>query len=393
MLGPLSPTLTRLLLLVTFLESLGAVLLQRGLYFYTSAIHGFSGTQNLWLAFAQGGSYVLGALGSHALAQRAGERRAMLGCLAALFVLHTTLAVMPSASLITLAFPLIGMMQGLKWPLVESYASAGHNPQALLALVGRYNVAWALAIPLALMLVGALIGASAHRAFFALPASINALALGLVQLWPARPGRLADDHPERPNQATIVASTALLVSSRWTMLSSYLLLFLLAPLMPDIFRRLELAVRLAPSAAALLDVLRLSTFALLGAWPGWRGRRLPLVVAGIALPISFFMVLFAENVAVVLLGEALFGVASGVAYYSALYYALLTKNASVDAGGAHEGMIGLGFALGPLAGLVGHALTDGVGGYVPAMLLSTLPLVVLFFAAALRPLAARPERA
>jgi hypothetical protein len=177
------------------------------------------------------------------------------------------------------------------------------------------------------------------------------------------------------------------------MLSSYLLLFLLAPLMPFIFQRLELPLRLAPGAAALLDVLRLSSFALLAGWKGWHGRALPLALAGAILPVSFFMVLFGQNLPVVLLGEALFGAAAGLAYYSALYYAQLSKNASVDAGGAHESLIGLGFALGPLAGLLGHALTGPIGGYVPAMLLSTLPLVLLFLGAALRPLAAELRRA
>ena len=173
------------------------------------------------------------------------------------------------------------------------------------------------------------------------------------------------------------------------MLSSYLLLFLLAPLMPGIFQRLEVPVRLATSAAAVVDVLRLATFAILGAWAAWHGRALPLLLAGIALPAAFFMVLFGQSLSLVLCGEALFGVASGLAYHSALYYALLAKNASVDAGGAHEGLIGLGFALGPLTGLLGHALTGAAFGYVPAMLLAVLPFALVCVAAALRPLGVR----
>ena len=377
---------------MTFLESVGAVLLQRGLYFYTSAIHGFSDDQNLWLAFAEGSTYVLGAVASHPIAERVGERRAMLGSLLALLALHLALAAAPSALLIAGAFPLIGMMQGLKWPLIESYASAGRNPRALLAMIGKYNVSWSLAIPLSLTLAGALISAAAHRLFFAVPALLNVLAIGLVWFWPTRPGRLQDDHPERPDAAAIAEGAALLTSSRWTMLSSYLLLFLLAPLMPGIFQKLEVPVRLAVSAASLLDVLRLATFAVMGAWGAWHGRKLPLLLAAIALPTAFFVVLFAPSVFAVLLGEALFGVAAGTAYHCALYYALLMKNASVDAGGAHEGLIGLGFALGPLVGLLGHALMGPAGGYVPAMLLSTLPLILLSLGAALRPLRAHRRR-
>jgi hypothetical protein len=103
--------------------------------------------------------------------------------------------------------------------------------------------------------------------------------------------------------------------------------------------------------------------------------------------------LLGTSLPVVLCGEALFGVASGGAYHAALFYALLAKNASVDAGGAHEGLIGLGFALGPLTGLAGHALAQPLGGYVPSMVVATLPLVVLCAAAALGPLARRARAA
>ncbi len=386
--GPLSPAQTRLLLLTTFLESLGTVLLQRGLYFYTSSLHGFSGSQNLWLAFAQGVTYVMGALLSHWLAQRWGERRTALAAIGALLVLHTLLALAPSAALIVAAFPLIGLLQAVKWPIVESYASAGRSPGALVSLLARYNVSWALAIPIALALCGAILTSRAHHYFFLLPALLNVTALALIARWPARPGHFDVDHPERPDASTLARYAELVVSARWTMLASYTLLFLLAPLMPSIFGRLGLEVRHATLAASLLDVLRLITFALLGFFPHWHGRTWPLALTSIVLPISFFMVLFGQTLPVVLLGEALFGIAAGVAYCAALYYALIVKNASVDAGGAHESLIGLGFAVGPLAGLAGHALSKPLGGYVISMLLAVTPLVVAAMGGAFRPLRA-----
>ena len=60
-------------------------------------------------------------------------------------------------------------------------------------------------------------------------------------------------------------------------------------------------------------------------------------------------------------GELLFGTAAGFLYTAALYYAQVVQNASVDAGGAHEALIGVGYALGPGAGLVGTALAHGAG--------------------------------
>ena len=99
-------------------------------------------------------------------------------------------------------------------------------------------------------------------------------------------------------------------------------------------------------------------------------------------------------------GELIFGGAAGFAYTAALYYALLAENASVDAGGAHESLIGIGIGLGPLSGLAGQLL---VGQRVPfttgtalgpfvALALTTLPIMAVCVLGSLRPLLRLPGR-
>jgi MFS family permease len=176
------------------------------------------------------------------------------------------------------------------------------------------------------------------------------------------------------------------VSARWSMLSSYTLLFLLAPLMPESLRRLELEVATATAWVALLDVARVVCFGLSGFYTAWRGRSALLVVSAVTLPFAFAVVLWAPNLPLFALGEILFGLASGFCYSAALYYALLVKNAAVDAGGAHEGLIGLGFALGPLAGLAGSALQSGALGRTEATLIAVSPLALGCLTLALKPL-------
>jgi hypothetical protein len=174
------------------------------------------------------------------------------------------------------------------------------------------------------------------------------------------------------------------MASRWSMLLSYALLFLLAPLLPEVLERFELGVTRATQVAAVLDVARLLAFWALGAWLGWRGRAWPIFLAIAVLPFAFLLALFGGSLASVLLGEVVFGACSGLLYTSALYYALVVKNAAVEAGGAHEGLIGLGFALGPLTGLLAQALEPSVGGRVLAVLVSLAPLCLLFSGLALR---------
>jgi MFS family permease len=377
------------LLALTFVESFGTVLLERGLYFFAHDVLGFGDLQNLWLALAFGVTYVAGALGSHRIATRLGEKRLLVLSLVSLLAVHAVLTAFPTALLVTLAFPVIGLLQGAKWPVIESYVSAGRTPRQLTGELARYNVTWAVSVPLAMAASGPLI-AWAPGLLFAVAALCNVIAALFAVPLRVRPLHLEESHPERPGPRETARLSALLASARWCMLLSYALLFLLAPLMPQLFERLRLPVTQATAAAGVLDLARLACFALLGVWTGWRGRSWPLVLAIAAMPLSFFMILFGTNLPLVLLGECVYGLGAGFAYTAALYYALVVKNASVDAGGAHEGLIGLGFALGPLAGIVAQSMHGVTGGYMPAMLVSIAPLMLLCTTFGLRPLRTVP---
>ena len=50
------------LLLIAFLASFTAILVERGIYFYTDHRLGFTPSQNLWLALGVGVTYIIGAL-------------------------------------------------------------------------------------------------------------------------------------------------------------------------------------------------------------------------------------------------------------------------------------------------------------------------------------------
>jgi MFS family permease len=387
-----SPVPLAALLWLTFLESFGTVLLERALYFFASDVLGFQDIENLWLAFAFGVTYVFGALGSHRAATAVGERRLLVLSLIALFVVHGVLVRAPTALVVTIAFPIIGFLQGIKWPVVESFMSAGRPPRELVREIGRYNTVWGLSVPLAMASSGPLI-ALGPGLMFGAAAVLNLAAAALALLLPAHPAHLDHAHPERPQPGELARFGALLASARWSMLLSYALLFLLAPLMPQVFAKLGLPITHATAAAGLLDVGRVACFAAVGAWVGWRGRPLPLVLSVFVLPLAFFLILFGNNLWLVLFGELLYGLAAGFTYTAALYYALLVKNASVDAGGAHEGLIGLGFALGPLAGIAAHALGGASSSGLLAMLGCVAPLMLLCSVQGLRPLRAVTRRA
>jgi MFS family permease len=385
----LRPSRARAMLWFTFIESLATILLERGVYFYTHDVLRLSERQNLLLAAAFGVAYVVGALASHGAAVRFGERRLLLAAQAALFALHGGLAFFPEAAALTVCFPLIGLLQGLKWPVVESFVSAGHAPAELAVVLGRFNVTWATAVPIALIVSGPLIASDSQSSLFLVAAAGNVLGFALAAVQPAEPEHLDDAHPERPNETEALRFGALLASARWSMLLSYALLFLLAPLLPNVLDHLELGVTAATQVAAMLDIARVATFWALGKFLGWRGRTLPIVIAIAVLPAAFLLILFGGNVVTIVLGELLFGACSGLLYTAALYYAQVVKNASVEAGGAHEGLIGVGFALGPLVGLVAQLLQRSAGSRMLSVLVSLGPVCLVLTGLALASLRRR----
>jgi hypothetical protein len=285
-----------------------------------------------------------------------------------------------------ICFPIIGLLQGIKWPVVESFVSAGRLPSDLAATLARFNVTWAVSVPVALAGSGPLIESGFPPSFFVAAAVCNVVAIALAFTQPKVPQHLDVDDPARPTGEDLARLAGFLAASRWSMLLSYALLFLLAPLLPELLEQLSLDVSRATQAAAVLDVARVIAFFTLGRWLGWRGKTWPLVGAIALLPLAFLLMLFGNDVATLLLGEVLFGLCSGLLYTGALYYALLLKNAAVEAGGAHEGLIGIGFALGPLIGLLSRALEPIAGGRVGAVLLSLSPVCLALTGLALRKL-------
>jgi hypothetical protein len=187
---------------------------------------------------------------------------------------------------------------------------------------------------------------------------------------------------------------SLLAASRWSMLGSYSLMWVLAALLPRVYADLAIDVRAATALSALLDGVRAATFLGLGLWVGWHNRRWTQVIVIFGLPAGFFLTLFGPNLAAalgggsglglatVLVGEVIFGLVAGTTYYAALYYAMVVKNAAVEAGGAHEGLIGAGFAIGPLAGLAGGWLAPMLGGPVAGMTAGIAPIVIICSAGA-----------
>ncbi len=363
-------------LAVTFFESAATIFIERGLYFYTHERLGFTGTENLGLALAWGVAYVVGAQLSHRASKRLSEKGLLVLTLVGQVIGHAVLCVWSGPVAVVALTMAIGCIAGLKWPVLESYVAAGRTPKDQAGALGRFNLSWAGAVPLGLVAAGPLI-AWRPEALFAAAGCLSIVSLVLVRPLPRRLVHLPLDHPERPNTGGMARYRGLLVSARWSMLTGYSLMWILAALLPSVFEGLGVGVAWATALSGLLDVFRFLAFLTLGLWRGWHSRSVPLALVIVGLPAGFFMALFGGDLATVLGGELLFGAAVGMTYYAALYYAMIVKNAAVDAGGSHESLIGADFAIGPASGLAGNGLAPAVGGPVVGRLVGVAPLVVV----------------
>ena len=380
----------RLLLLFSFVQSFATICIERGLMFLAHDRLGFSDEMNLWLAMSLGVAYVAGSLCSHRVSAAIGERRLLLVVIAAEMVICAAMGVWLSPLWVFVGNAVMGGLDGLKWPVVESYISAGRSPLMKAKAVGRFNIAWSLSVPLAMLPAGTIIKVWAPGLLF-LPAALHVWSLWILRAIPSVPRH-------RPQRATGPGGTddlpryrALLVVSRWQMLGSYCLMWVIAALMPGVYERLGVAVTAATILAALLDVARLAAFFFLERSSLWHNRLSPLIVAMIGLPAGFFMIVLGPHVAVVLAGELAYGLAAGMIYYAALYYAMVGSNASVESSGHHEGIIGLGFAIGPMAGLAGKALTPALGPILGTVV-GVSPILLICAAGAARHIRRLPRR-
>ncbi|MFW5681720.1 MAG: hypothetical protein ACOC1G_01830, partial [Phycisphaeraceae bacterium] len=206
-----------------------------------------------------------------------------------------------------------------------------------------------------------------------------------------RPAHLPHDHPDRPPAEEQAKLRRHLVSMRWTMMGSFTLLFLITPMLPEILRdRLGLGLIAATGMAASIDTARVAAFVVMQWTSRWRGSAVVVIAATLATPVGFYAVLLSGELGVVLIGALLFGAANGVVYFAGLYYAMELKNASVDAGGKHEGLVGVSLSLGPGLGLVSRSLTPALGA-TWGLIAATGPLVGSFTALSLWPLIRRRE--
>jgi hypothetical protein len=378
-------------LVVTFLASVSGGAFWAGIFFVTARHYHFSPARNLLLAAVMGLLYAIAARATGRISralQRYLSPRAILALALAVWGLA---AFVPLASSGSEALLWVGALVGavtsaMTWPVVESFVGAGRHGARMRAAIGWFNVTWTPATAVPLLLLPLFAGTNVLWAI-AVSGLTNAGALLALRRLPARPTAHSGE--------AAVASVGreyrfLLRTASWLLPLSYLMSSTLSPVLPH--RLAELGGTIPDSVvAATWMAARFSALAVMWRARFWHGRWGTLAAGAGALAGGLALVLTAPDLGGVVAGLFLFGSGMGITYYTALYYSLSVGHAAVDAGGNFEALIGLGYCVGPLIGLLGAAAAAEHAGSATVAMTWVVTAVVAI--PALRPyLQARRQR-
>lgn len=352
---------------LTFLASIGTGVVWNGVAFVAKHEYGFQKHETLLLYLVLGAVYVAGALSTGRVLRRL---EAWLSPRAALGLILLTEAVVCAALwlsegrwMLWVVACAISVLSSWLWPIVESYLTAGRHGAAMRSAIGWWNLSWTGAVALALVLMAPLLKAEPlvveiggrpialePRLAIVILGALHAVALLFLPWFNRVPGA----HDAAHWQASMTPEYPLLLrAARMLLPLSYVLNAAMAPLLPYWFDRVNLAPIWETPVASTWMWVRIVAMGLMWQVGFWHGRWGTLLAGGVAMAVGFAMVLGAPALWLMIAGLGVFGAGMGIVYYAALYYAMSVGRAEVDAGGTHEALIGVGYAVGPGAGLLG----------------------------------------
>ena len=350
------------------------------LYFLMRDQFRFGNKANLILAAALGLVCAVTAWQAGKFAQRCGYFTAlklgfiiMIVALAVGSQLHSATGLVIASAVMT-----VGMC--FLWPTLEALVSEGETVAGLQRTIGIYNIVWSSTNVLGLFCGGTLVEKFGYKSIFYIPIvlCIGQLALtfwlakhadspreigGIISRGKAArktaneksalPGQrlqAGGPPPPEPNRPSPRKAKAFLRMAWLANPFAYIAINTFTAMLPGVAAKFQLSPMLFGFTCSLWGFVRLGVFVALWQWTGWHYRFRWLVTAFLTLIISFAAILMSPNLAVLLLAQIIFGGATGLIYYSSLFYSMDVGDTKSEHGGIHEAAIGVGNLIGPAVG-------------------------------------------
>jgi len=107
------------------MEDTAGALVTGGIFYYTKQVLDYPGAWNLALAMTFGLAYVAGASVSGRVSRRLPEKWILIAALATQATIYSAMFALPHGMMLAAGMALAGAILGIKWPVIESYISAG----------------------------------------------------------------------------------------------------------------------------------------------------------------------------------------------------------------------------------------------------------------------------
>ena len=250
-------------------------------------------------------------------------------------------------------------MMCFTWPALEALVSEGESEERLPRTIGLYNVVWASGAAIAYFFGGALFERLGEKSIYWLPAVVYGAIFGGAS-WLAkqpeasrpRPHSSAPaPHAPEPEAFRQPVSPAIFLQMAWLANPfAYIAINTVLAVVPQLTAKLHLSTTESGIFCSIWFFVRLGAFVLLWRWTKWHYRFRWLLAAFLALIASFTTLLLADQLWILVLAQIIFGLATGLIYYSSLFYSMDIGEEKGEHGGRHEAAIGAGIFAGPAVG-------------------------------------------
>jgi predicted MFS family arabinose efflux permease len=364
------------------LNSFAATFFLFYLFFLTRDEFQFTSRGNLFLTALHGGVYILASWQGGRFAQRFGYITALrlgyVGMMAALVLGW----LMPGITGQILALALWTAPLCLIWPTLEALVTEGEDFNGTARMVGIYNVVWSASAAAAYCTGGWFWDRFGRAGLYWIPFGLFAAQFALT--WWLQRTAMQAPMPDRPaakpvHEPEATARQQQIPPRRFLQMAwlanpfSYVAINTVCAVIPQLAERFQLTPTQSGVFCSVWFYVRMAAFLALWRWTGWHYRFRWLLTAFVGLVVSFAALVLAPQLWVVIAAQVVFGLVTGLIYYSSLFYSMDVGETKGEHGGLHEAAIGAGICGGPLLGALALSLapaTPNAGAYAVTALLT-----------------------
>lgn len=322
-------------------------------------------------------TYSLGCFLSGPLADRVGYRRVMtFSSLGMALTLFSYLAVEHLWHLFVLSGAGGAIVSGF-WPPLQAWLGKGKGRRYLLAALGRFNVCWSLGFLIGPVLSGLLYTWSSAYVFGLGAVLVGLIFLGLLLL---RVEEGEGREREAEERLALAASRRFLPIAWVANFATFFAIGTVRSLFPKFATDLAVSPGLLGWLMALIGLAQVVAFPVVSRTTRWQFRLGPLAVVQFSAAIGLGLLAFGTSPAVFAVGLLLQGGLVATTFTASIFYSLYAEGGGGRRTGIHEGIVGSGFLVGPLAG---GWVAEHLGPQAPYLIASAVVVMAVGFQACL----------